>query len=822
MAHSLQSHEPTKAEIVDLAALEGHDADIPSNLGAIDRAPSNPSTRTQSPTNEKDANPTIFEADVEKGTTPSSSSTVGEKDEGPEQDPNIVDFDGPDDPQNPMNWSFAKKWGTVTLVSAITFLTPLASSMFAPGVPQVMRDFDSTSDLLAGFMVSVYVLGFSFGPLIIAPMSEMYGRLWLYHSCNLLFIIFTVAAALSTNMAMFIVFRFLMGTVGGAPMVLGGGTIADIIPREHRGNAMSVWMMGPTIGPCVGPIVGGFLTVAKGWRWNFWLVAVVASAFFIMSLILMNETAAPTILARKAKRLRAETGNDKLRSKFDGGLSSKELFKFSIVRPAKMLTRSTICFAISLYIAITYTYLYILFTTFSSVFSNQYGWRGGITGLSFLGLGIGSLIGQFTYTYFGNRSVAEHMKRGDFKPEHRLHIMCIGGFFIPVGFLIYGWSTEFQTHWIVPLVGTGIVGFGMLMIFMPANTYLIDVFTMHAASAMAANTVFRSFMAAIVPLSSQKITEKESGLEAQSSFKDYNAITSRFTPIVQREEQSPSPCVVYSASRPPSQFYAAASQDHILQAPAVHTPAYDSSQAADLAKFLYLTSDFPRLQATLASCKSLPSTGHELFDVNRNDIIQLVAKVVPQLSMSHTMMQQLCADISESVAAAPPLLLPVIVENPTTWPATNEEMDIVWQEAVVAEQAMGISTDVTLGLDMRPEYLMKPFGGPEDPLLVVFSYPTADPTITVHLNYAVSNDLSNQSMGRLYTKLGFHKADIRTTGMFHVDIFPRRLDWKKINGNDSSVLLKMPKPLCSYWKAFAFKCFNQLAARVANCFGPFS
>jgi MFS family permease len=60
-------------------------------------------------------------------------------------------------------------------------------------------------------------------------------------------------------------------------MVLGGGTIADLIPREHRGTAMAVWMMGPTIGPCVGPIIGGFLTVAKGWRWNFWFVAIVVS-----------------------------------------------------------------------------------------------------------------------------------------------------------------------------------------------------------------------------------------------------------------------------------------------------------------------------------------------------------------------------------------------------------------------------------------------------------------------------------------------------------------------------------------------------------------
>jgi hypothetical protein len=104
-----------------------------------------------------------------------------------------------------------------------------------------------------------------------------------------------------------------------------------------------------------------------------------------MSLILMSETSGTIILERKVKRLRAETGNDKLVSKLDSGLTPRQLFTFSIIRPAKMLFRSTICFSISLYIAITYSYLYILFTTFTAVFKGQYGWHGGIVGLSFLG-----------------------------------------------------------------------------------------------------------------------------------------------------------------------------------------------------------------------------------------------------------------------------------------------------------------------------------------------------------------------------------------------------------------------------------------------------
>jgi hypothetical protein len=238
---------PTRSNVIDLAAAEGHDADIPTNMGSIHQVPGHASARPAS-IDKKAEMSSAMEKDVEKSASPCSISSTDEPEPGEEveRDPNVIDFDGPNDPENPMNWKASKKWGMVVLISAITFLTPLASSQFAPGVPEVMQEFHSTSELLEGFMVSVYVLGFAFGPLIIAPLSEMYGRLPLYHICNLLFIIFTLAAAVASNIGQFTVFRFFMGCFGGAPMVLGGGTIADLIPREQRGTAMAVWMMGPS------------------------------------------------------------------------------------------------------------------------------------------------------------------------------------------------------------------------------------------------------------------------------------------------------------------------------------------------------------------------------------------------------------------------------------------------------------------------------------------------------------------------------------------------------------------------------------------------
>jgi multidrug resistance protein len=151
--------------------------------------------------------------------------------------------------------------------------------MFAPGVADLMKDFHQTNSTIGSFTVSIYLLGFGLGPLFIAPMSELYGRLPVYHICNSFFIIFVIACAVSTDIGMFLAFRFLSGVAGSCPLTLGGGTIADVIPQEKRGGAMALFSLGPLIGPVVGPVIGGFVAEYIGWRWTFRILAIAVSFY---------------------------------------------------------------------------------------------------------------------------------------------------------------------------------------------------------------------------------------------------------------------------------------------------------------------------------------------------------------------------------------------------------------------------------------------------------------------------------------------------------------------------------------------------------------
>lgn len=110
-------------------------------------------------------------SDVETVVPPSEVLTLtADKDEQRDvqceesADANIIGWDGEDDTVNPLNWTKRKKWSHVAIVALINFVTPLASSMFTPGVTQVQKEFDNYNHQLSSFVVSIYVLGCGYLP----------------------------------------------------------------------------------------------------------------------------------------------------------------------------------------------------------------------------------------------------------------------------------------------------------------------------------------------------------------------------------------------------------------------------------------------------------------------------------------------------------------------------------------------------------------------------------------------------------------------------------------------------------------------------------
>jgi predicted MFS family arabinose efflux permease len=217
-------------------------------------------------------------------------------------------------------------------------------------------------------------------------------------------------------------------------------------------------------GPVIGPVAGAYLSAAEGWRWTFWVITIAFGVAAILHILFCRETHAQTILARKTKRLQKETGNMSLRSKLDDGLTVKKRVGRAVIRPLKLLILSSIVLSTSTYCAIVYGILYLLYTTFTFVFQEDYGFSAANVGLTYIASGIGMFVGLFLVGGLSDRLLKTMAAKhgGEMKPEYRLLPLMYTGWLAPVGLFIYGWTAEFHKQWAIPLFGTLLFGIGIL------------------------------------------------------------------------------------------------------------------------------------------------------------------------------------------------------------------------------------------------------------------------------------------------------------------------------------------------------------------------
>lgn len=222
----------------------------------------------------------------------------------------------------------------------------------------------------------------------------------------------------------------------------------------------------------------------------------------ILSFFFLRETYAPTLLKRKAARLG-------LQKPLKESESTWQVIRRGISRPMKLCCFSPIMMIISLYNSICYTYLYYMITTFPTLFGEHYGFNAGEVGLTYIAQGVGCLIGQVAVGRFADWYIKRQQARnGNTTPEDRLPPAIVGYVVLAIGMLWFGWSAQVHAHFMVPIVGSGVVGLGLVGGFLVVQVYIVDTFTIYAASALAANNLIRSIVAAVLPLSGPAMYER--------------------------------------------------------------------------------------------------------------------------------------------------------------------------------------------------------------------------------------------------------------------------------------------------------------------------
>lgn len=386
----------------------------------------------------------------------------------PPKDPNLVEWDGPDDPENPMNWGTKRKWILTLSLAVMTFTITFASSVFSTATTVVAEEFHISPEV-STLGTSLFVLGFALGPLVWGPVSELVGRMTPLFSAFTVFIIFQIPVAVAVNVETIMLCRFVAGAFGSAPLAIIGGCLADFWGAVDRGIAVTVFAAAVFIGPAAGPIAGGFITQSYlGWRWTLWITMIMATVFGLITLSQASETSHPIILQRRAARLRRQTKNWALHSARDEVETSfGDIMTRYFTRPAEMIMKEPILLLNAIYISLIYGLVYLLFEAFPISFQRERGWNAGVGSLPFLSITIGVTIGGLYITYVTKTTFARKMaeNNGVVVPESRLPPMIVGGCVLPIGLFWFAWTSSPNITWVPQVISGIFIGFGIFVIF---------------------------------------------------------------------------------------------------------------------------------------------------------------------------------------------------------------------------------------------------------------------------------------------------------------------------------------------------------------------
>ncbi|KAF2830952.1 MFS general substrate transporter [Ophiobolus disseminans] len=413
--------------------------------------------------------------------------------------------------ENPRSWQKWRKMANVGVIALMSILSPLVSSMFTPGIDEIAKDLNCSTTAVIGTTTG-FVVMLGIGPLLLAPLSETFGRRVIYLTCFSVFTLLQIPAALAPNIAFLITVRSIAGFFGSVGIANGGGTISDMFVPSERAGVFGWYLLGPLLGPTLGPLFGGIIVQRLGWRWVFWIMTIVCFVNTLAGYLFLRESYTPIILQRKKAQLESESSEwDGTKYSYEGEDTRplRQRIAESLKRPPKIFAQPIVA-TMAVYQALIFGTTYSIYTNMQPIYSDLYGFDTEKVGLLYLGPGLGFLFAVWFLvpridTVYKRLSAKNNEKA---RPEFRLPLANIGAVFIPVSLLWFAWTVEKHAHWFASISGTFFYGIGQVMILNCTQNYFIDSFEKYAASAIAAGAVFRSVVGGVIPLGAPALFEK--------------------------------------------------------------------------------------------------------------------------------------------------------------------------------------------------------------------------------------------------------------------------------------------------------------------------
>ncbi|RXK37531.1 hypothetical protein M231_05252 [Tremella mesenterica] len=418
-----------------------------------------------------------------------------------------VDFP-PQSTKDPFHFPVWRKTAIVCVASFFTLFTAFSVSGYSIGIESMSRDLGCTT-LQAQVGLGLYAWGFGIAPLVLAPISEEFGRRWAY---LVAIVMYTVLIDGAQNTATILVVRFLLGVSGSVGATLVGGTISDIYEPQDRGWPMSIFSVCALCGSGIAAPLMACVEATRHleWRWIQWIQMIVMTAYIPFVYFVLRETRAPVILRRRAKHLRDQRGLQDggrytARSEIDK-VGFGQAVRTSLYRPILFLFTEPVVLFFSCWVSLGWAVLYVELDGLDFIFSRVYNFSIKQVGLVYLVICIGGILG-FILNFWQDALIYRRKfeKRG---VEARLYAPMIGGITLAGGCYMFAFTSRSDIHWIVPCIAQVIIFASIFTIYIVSFVYVAECYGSYASSAIAGNSFLRNMVGGGLSFGTTQIYEK--------------------------------------------------------------------------------------------------------------------------------------------------------------------------------------------------------------------------------------------------------------------------------------------------------------------------
>ncbi|TFK45920.1 MFS transporter [Heliocybe sulcata] len=379
-----------------------------------------------------------------------------------------------DDPNDPLNWSPAKKHAILFIVSATALLPDYGSATGAVTLLQQATLWNMSQDVVNHSQVgNVFMLGA--GGVVVVALSAYFGRLPVLFWFTVAAFATAAGCAGAANFEGFMAVRILNGFF--STVAQGGGLmfIKDIFFFHEHARKINVWDAFIILSPYLGPFVAAFVTSSLLWRWAFWIYTIETGLCLAAIVLFMDETFYNRKIPAEKQPARGTRwerliGVSQWRSRH-----LRNSFREAMMRPVIVIMKPIVALS-TLYYLITFAWVVGINTTLSIFVTPLYGFGPVQIGLFYFTPMIAAVLGQLFGHWFHDAVARQYLRThaGRFEPEARLTAVYFSTPFMCTGLVVIGFAFERAYHWAVLAVAWGLFVFGIMITTVALQAYLLD------------------------------------------------------------------------------------------------------------------------------------------------------------------------------------------------------------------------------------------------------------------------------------------------------------------------------------------------------------